>query len=340
MQRLVREIVRAQQGCTHDCPWDEGVELVGALEPAARCACCWHVDFVGGARRRGRAGHDADLLVWHKVKPASWGADSRTQSVLGPLLKELEARGRLVRAGGGGWQMARMCHEHRRESVPGVRSHRRHEKQLSTSTRGFENLSTDYHDKAPTPRPQPHHLFLLITSRASTTSPPPRSPPPPPPSPSPRLAPPPPSQPPLPPPPAPPSPRRDPVGLRCLALQLRAGRRAPHRTPHDGSCPGPRRSHRLPIRPLRRAPPFNPPCPLSRPGAGHRRQFVPRGAPLHAARLDGLVRRRRPRPALGHVAQAPPAAPPPSSSLEPSTRLHAHFLPATRLPATGGCLTD
>eukprot|EP00908_Phaeocystis_cordata_P001019 Transcript_11097.p1 GENE.Transcript_11097~~Transcript_11097.p1 ORF type:complete len:501 (+),score=188.95 Transcript_11097:3-1505(+) len=147
MQRLVREIVRAQQGCTHDCPWDEGVELVGALEPAARCACCWHVDFVGGARRRGRAGHDADLLVWHKVKPASWGADSRTQSVLGPLIKELEARGRLVRAGGDGWQMARMCHEHRRESVPGVRSHRRHEKQLSTSTRGFENLSTDYHDK-------------------------------------------------------------------------------------------------------------------------------------------------------------------------------------------------
>ena len=177
MQRLVREIVRAQQGCTHDCPWDEGVELVGALEPAARCACCWHVDFVGGARRRGRAGHDADLLVWHKVKPASWGADSRTQSVLGPLIKELEARGRLVRTGGDGWQMARMCHEHRRESVPGVRSHRRHEKQLSTSTRGFENLSTDYHDKAPTPPPASppipaHHLPRLhhLSTSTLTTS--------------------------------------------------------------------------------------------------------------------------------------------------------------------------
>ena len=55
-------------------------QAMGALHPlsptelASRCACCWHVDFVGGARRRGRAGHDADLLVWHKQKAASWGS--------------------------------------------------------------------------------------------------------------------------------------------------------------------------------------------------------------------------------------------------------------------------
>jgi hypothetical protein len=44
--------------------------------------------------------------------------------------------------------MPRMGHDSRKETLPGVRSHRRHVLQLSASTRGFENLSTDYHDKA------------------------------------------------------------------------------------------------------------------------------------------------------------------------------------------------
>lgn len=147
---LVKRLVREQQRCP-DCdgrPDDQPTGKLQSLSPpelASRCACCWHVDFVGGARRRGRAGHDADLLVWHKQKAASWGS-GRRHCVLGLLLDELERSGRLVPQQGG-WQMARTSHDQRRESLPGVRAHRRNVQQLSTSTRGFENLSTDYHDK-------------------------------------------------------------------------------------------------------------------------------------------------------------------------------------------------
>ena len=76
MLRLVKRIVREQQRCPN-CDGRADERPTGTLpslsppELASRCACCWHVDFVGGARRRGRAGHDADLLVWHKQKAAS-----------------------------------------------------------------------------------------------------------------------------------------------------------------------------------------------------------------------------------------------------------------------------
>ena len=76
MLRLVKRIVREQQRCPN-CDGRADERPTGTLpslsppELASRCACCWHVDFVGGARRRGRAGHDADLLVWHKQKSAS-----------------------------------------------------------------------------------------------------------------------------------------------------------------------------------------------------------------------------------------------------------------------------
>ena len=68
---LVKRVVREQQRCPN-CDGRADEQPTGTLpslippELASRCACCWHVDFVGGARRRGRAGHDADLLVWHK----------------------------------------------------------------------------------------------------------------------------------------------------------------------------------------------------------------------------------------------------------------------------------
>ena len=163
MQRVVREVVRRQQGCP-DCalPPGEGAGVV-VWPDRQRCSCCWHVDFAGGARRRGAAGHDADLLVWHKVKPASW----EDGCVLSPLLGELEQRGHLLRGGPEGWQMKRTGHSSRKE-VDGVRKHRRNLRQQDTSTRGFENLSVDYHDKvfgiwrsASTKR---HHRIDIIVS--------------------------------------------------------------------------------------------------------------------------------------------------------------------------------
>ena len=110
MLRVVKQVVRDQQRCpncdgraddkvrgrrrpthprsvarpicapAHSACASDRTQAMGALHPlsplelASRCACCWHVDFVGGARRRGKAGHDADLLVWHKQKAASWGS--------------------------------------------------------------------------------------------------------------------------------------------------------------------------------------------------------------------------------------------------------------------------
>ena len=62
--------------------------------------------------------------------------------------RELTTRPHFGTGRQGGWQMPRMGHDSRKEILPGVRSHRRNVLQLSASTRGFENLSTDYHDKA------------------------------------------------------------------------------------------------------------------------------------------------------------------------------------------------
>ena len=121
----------------------------GVCQQCDGCDCCWHVDFVGGAPRRGHAGHDVDLLVWHRTKESSWGA-APDQSVLGLLLKELEARAE--RGEGGviprkqGWQMPRRAHDSR-QVVAGVRAHRRDAQACTEGTHGFENLSQDFHDK-------------------------------------------------------------------------------------------------------------------------------------------------------------------------------------------------
>jgi hypothetical protein len=61
MMRIVQEAVTRQQGCK------------GCSANGVECRCCWHVRFVGGARRRGQTGHDADLLIYHHAHEASWG---------------------------------------------------------------------------------------------------------------------------------------------------------------------------------------------------------------------------------------------------------------------------
>ena len=176
MRATVLRLVRQQQGCAGCAcactrPFDggDGCECAG-------CDCCWHVEFVGGAPRRGSSGHDVDLLLWHRHKPASWATEpkaaygvsrpaaqaqahgpsaapaERSGSVLGMLLDALEAACRRGEAGlvprdCGGWQMPRLCHAKRQE-VGGVYAHRKPLQAANAeSTHGYENLSMDYHDK-------------------------------------------------------------------------------------------------------------------------------------------------------------------------------------------------
>lgn len=174
MRKIVLEIVRRQQdcrGCACTCAVQTGsVETSGGKAGGATasvvlatsssaltapehkvcecagCACCWHCEFVGGAPRRGRSGHDVDLLLWHKARPASTGP-SPSESVLGALCAELEATGYLVPKRSG-WQQRYLKHAKRqRNEATGVYAHRRQVRQTTGHTFGFENLSQDYHDK-------------------------------------------------------------------------------------------------------------------------------------------------------------------------------------------------
>ena len=180
MRAKVLRIVREQQGCAGCAcactrpfasrptprPRDTMLCLEGPAVPPSQpnddssaedthggccrgCDCCWHVDFVGGAPRRGYAGHDVDLLIWHRHKPSSWGRE-RDKCVLGPLIEELEYA---CMAGDGGlisqkdgWQMPKLCHS-KREVVGGVRAHRLDVQCTQGTSHGFENLSQDHHDK-------------------------------------------------------------------------------------------------------------------------------------------------------------------------------------------------
>ena len=65
---------------------------------APLCTCCWHAELVGGARTRGRAGHDVDILLWHATEAASRGGTARDY-----VIHDL-ARGVLVPGDDGGWK--------------------------------------------------------------------------------------------------------------------------------------------------------------------------------------------------------------------------------------------
>jgi len=110
--------VRAQHGrragAPRDCP--------PCLPP---CRCCWHADFVGGARTKGRPGHDVDLLLWHHTEPNSWGPAAE-QSVVLPLLAALEASGRLLPPAEGRRQLVRRNHKAKRpDATTGARGEAR-----------------------------------------------------------------------------------------------------------------------------------------------------------------------------------------------------------------------
>ena len=106
MRAAVLGIVRQQHarrvGAPRDCP--------PSVPPAPPCRCCWHADFVGGARTKGQAGHDVDLLLWHHSEPNSWGPGAEQCLVL-PLLGVLEASGRLLPPEEGRRQLVRRDHK-------------------------------------------------------------------------------------------------------------------------------------------------------------------------------------------------------------------------------------
>ena len=173
MRGTVLEIVRRQQGCNNcRCACTLRTEFPsgdprcgggGSGDASAMCmSCddapdCWHVEFVGGAPRRGRVGHDVDLLVRHATKP-SWDGTDENGTVLKPLIRELEQRDLLCTKDV--WQQPSLRYK-KRGVVGGEYAHRKDIHATNETTHGFENLSMDYHD-----RPVSYtHLTLPTSSR-------------------------------------------------------------------------------------------------------------------------------------------------------------------------------
>mmetsp|Transcript_24098 Transcript_24098/g.50548 ORF Transcript_24098/g.50548 Transcript_24098/m.50548 type:complete len:810 (-) Transcript_24098:302-2731(-) len=139
---VVRQTVRFQAS--------ERARLQRDCADDVQCECCWHAEFVGGARRRGTPGHDCDILLWHRREAASWGEGEAC--VLYPLLRALERAGRLVPATNG-WQMVSLHHAKRlplrgRRDGSVLRQHQRLTRPVDGAGGGFENLSFDRHDRA------------------------------------------------------------------------------------------------------------------------------------------------------------------------------------------------
>ena len=78
--------------------WNPSSGRSSRPDASPRCACCWHAELVGGARTRGRAGHDVDILLWHATEAASRGGTARDY-----VIHDL-ARGVLVPGDDGGWK--------------------------------------------------------------------------------------------------------------------------------------------------------------------------------------------------------------------------------------------
>ena len=136
VQREVRAEHSRRVGAPRDCP------------PAAeKCACCWHAEFVGGGRTRGRAGHDVDILLWHATEHASRG-DAPQDYVLLTLVAVLEAQGRLVTKHEGYQSVILTKHRQRQPAPDGVRPYMRSASMRHGISYGVENLSDhDHHDK-------------------------------------------------------------------------------------------------------------------------------------------------------------------------------------------------
>ena len=126
------------------------------LPPAAGaplCECCWHAEFVGGARTKGRAGHDVDILVWHHSEPSCVHGGARAHDYLiyplaDALMRRSEEEGRLLSGSEGYHRIERRSDWQRRTAQDGVHKHHRQTWMTWRTHNGIENLSMcDYHDK-------------------------------------------------------------------------------------------------------------------------------------------------------------------------------------------------
>ena len=157
--RIVRRHHSARVGATRDCP--------PPAEGVPPCQCCWHAEFMGGKRTKGKFGHDVDLLVWHHSEPNSWG-ETEEECVVCPLVAELEQRGLLLSKSEGRRQLIRR--DHRKKQPDPILGEKGYLKKpvISSQANGIENLQGDWHDKVfgiwRTPEGVHHRIDIVVVN--------------------------------------------------------------------------------------------------------------------------------------------------------------------------------
>lgn len=128
-------------------PAEDACEMLKTVRETVRAlrvprAAGWHAELVGGGRTRGRAGHDVDILLWHKEEMASFVGIQGPVFVLDILLGVLVEQGRVLPKGEA--YFSRKCVASRHADP---RPYLRQIHMAQESSKGFENLQHDHHDK-------------------------------------------------------------------------------------------------------------------------------------------------------------------------------------------------
>lgn len=128
-------------------PAEDACEMLKTVRETVRAlrvprAAGWHAELVGGGRTRGRAGHDVDILLWHKEEMASFMGSQGPVFVLDVLLGVLVEQGRVLPKGEA--YFSRKCVASRHANP---RPYLRQIHMAQESSKGFENLQHDHHDK-------------------------------------------------------------------------------------------------------------------------------------------------------------------------------------------------
>ena len=105
-------------------------------------AAGWGAELVGGGRTRGRAGHDVDILLWHAEEMASFLSGEGPVFVLDLLLAELVAQGHVLPKGEAYFNKKCVASRH-----GSPRPYLRQGHMATESSKGYENLQHDHHDK-------------------------------------------------------------------------------------------------------------------------------------------------------------------------------------------------